>query len=253
MKGVFNSLKQRVNFARIRWRGYIESLIGGFPVKAHPADSWFWIDTYFGAWEPETLETFRRHIRPGMEYCDIGAWVGPTAIFAQRLGAHVTCFEPDPVAYERLLFNIRLNAPGAITSYQLALGTEDGLRRIGAMAACLGQSASSLHAPERHDQSVDVLTLSWPSAVRLLGLPEFDFVKIDIEGGESELLPAMMPWLKECRPTVLLSTHWSFIPENQREGFREALRELSSLYPESGSPDFGCIESGFPSLLFRGR
>ena len=249
MRAALNSLKQRVNAARIRWRGHIESLIGGFPVKAHPADSWFWIDTYFGAWEPETLKIFRKHIRPGMEYCEIGAWVGPTAIFAQKLGAHVICFEPDPVAYERLLFNIRLNAPGAITSFHLALGAADGLRRIGAMAACLGQSGSSLHAPERHDQSANVLTLSWDSAVRLLQLPRFDFIKIDIEGGESELLPAMMPYLTKYRPAIYLSTHYRFIPENQRGEFLLSLEDLWKLYPLSPKLDENAVKSGFPAFL----
>jgi FkbM family methyltransferase len=249
---MIKSLRARYDSARIRWQGFMTSTIGGFPVEVHPEDRRFWIDANFGAWEPETLETYRQFVRPDMEVCDIGAWVGPTAIFAAKLGASVTCFEPDPAAYERLLFNLRRNAAGRVRPFPMALGGEDGLRRMGAMASHLGQSGTSFHAPERGSQSTDVLALSWSSAVRLLRLPRFDFIKIDVEGGESELLPAMLPYLREHRPTLLLSTHFQFIPEELHGGLFAALNELSEIYPGARKPDRKELVAGFPSLMFVG-
>jgi FkbM family methyltransferase len=247
---MLQTLRSHYDTARIRWQGFMESAIGGIPVRVHPADRPFWIDTNFNAWEPETLGIFRRFAVPGAQVCDIGAWVGPTSIFAAKLGARVTSFEPDPVAYERLLFNVRMNAPGAVAAHRIALAATDGLRRMGAMASHLGQSGSSLHAPERGDQSADVLALSWESAIRLLELPRFDFIKIDIEGGESELLPTMIPYLEANRPALLVSTHWSFIPENQRNDLLEAMVRLSTIYPAKNPHDLERVRAGFPSFLF---
>lgn len=242
--------KAHLDMAQIRWRGWQYSAIGGQEIHVHPADRSFWVDTYFRCWEEETLERMRSVLRPGMTFCDIGAWVGPTSIYAAKLGAEVTCFEPDPAAYERLLFNLRMNVPGRVKPFNFALGVADGIRRLAPLAQFLGQSGSSLYAPADKPESAQVLALSWTSAVRLLELPVFDVVKIDIEGGEAELLPEMLPWLRQHRPHLLLATHWAFIPEERRDAMAQALRELGTIYPESGEPDLKVIKEGFPSLYF---
>jgi FkbM family methyltransferase len=240
----------QLDTAQIRWRGWQYSSIGGLPVRVHAGDRSFWIDTYFRCWEEETLEWIRSHVRPSMRFCDIGAWVGPTSMFAAKLGAEVVCFEPDPAAYERLLFNLRMNAEGRVAPFNLALGAVDGIRRLAPLAKELGQSGSSLYAPEDRAESVRVLVLSWTSAVRLLELPAFDVVRIDIEGGEAELLTDMLPWLRQHRPHLLLGTHWRFIPEDKKETFVETLRELGAIYPRSREIDMDAVRKGFPSLCF---
>jgi FkbM family methyltransferase len=243
-------IKTRLDTAQIRWRGWQHSAIGGFPVKVHPGDRSFWVDAYFRCWEEETLEWIRAHVRPGVWFGDVGAWVGPTSIFAAKLGAQVTCFEPDPVAYERLLFNLRMNVPGCVAPFNFALGAVDGIRRLAPLAKELGQSGSSFYAPEDKAQSTRVLALSWASAVRLLDLPVFDVIKIDIEGGEAELLPDLLPWLRQHRPHLLLGTHWRFIPGDKKETFVETLRELAAIYPRSREIDLDAVRKGFPSLCF---
>lgn len=243
-------LLAHMDTAQIRWRGWQHSAIGGFPVRVHSGDRSFWVDAYFRCWEEETLEWIRAHVRPGIRFGDIGAWVGPTSIFAAKLGAEVTCFEPDPAAFERLLFNLRMNAEGRVLPFNLALGAVDGVRRLAPLAKELGQSGSSLYAPEDKEESARVLVLSWTSAVRLLELPAFDVVKIDIEGGEAELLTDMLPWLRQHRPHLLLGTHWRFIPHDKKETFVESLRELAAIYPRSQPIDMEAVRQGFPSFIF---
>jgi FkbM family methyltransferase len=243
-------LRAHADTALMRWCGYQISSIGGFPVRVHPGDRSFWVDAYFGCWEEETLAWIRAHVRPGIRFGDIGAWVGPTSIFAAKLGANVTCFEPDPVAYERLLFNLRMNTADCVAPFNLALGAVDGIRRLAPLAKGLGQSGSSLYAPEGKKESARVLALSWTRAVRLLELPAFDVVKIDIEGSEAELLPDMLPWLRQHRPHLLLGTHWRFIPEGKKEILADTLRELAAIYPRSRGIDMDAVRRGFPSLYF---
>jgi hypothetical protein len=59
---MLQTLRSHYDTARIRWQGFMESAIGGFPVKVHPMDRPFWIDTNFNAWEPETP----RHLDTGI-------------------------------------------------------------------------------------------------------------------------------------------------------------------------------------------
>jgi len=184
-----------------------------------------------------------------MTFCDIGAWVGPISIYAAKLGAEVTCFEPDPVAYERLLFNLHMNIPCGVKSFNLALGGSDGLRRLAPLATVLGQSGSSFYAPPVESENAQVLALSWSSAGRLLELPAFDIVKIDIEGGEAELLPDMIAWLREHRPHLLLAAHWGFVPAERQSALEKALSELAGIY--RAPIDMNVVKSGFPSVFFQ--
>jgi FkbM family methyltransferase len=222
--------------------------LGEFSIRVHSGDRGFWIDTYFDAWEAETLARMKSVIKEGTTFCDIGAWVGPTAIYASKLGAEVTCFEPDPAAYERLLFNLRMNVPGRVKPFNLALGGSDGVRRLAPFAAVLGQSGSSFYAPVEKAESAQVLALSWSSACRLLELPRFGTVKIDIEGGEAELLPEMMPWLRQHRPHLLLATHWGFVPAERQPALEQALTELGGIYRTR--VDMDTVKKDYPSLFF---
>jgi len=246
---MIRKIRAQLDTAQIRWRGWQYSAIGGQEIHVHPGDRSFWVDTYFRSWEEQTLERMQAVLRRGMTFCDIGAWVGPISIHAAKLGAEVVCFEPDPAAYERLLFNLHMNVPGQVKPFNFALGAADGVRRLAPLAQFLGQSGSSLYAPEDRTETAQVLALSWTSAVRLLGLPAFDMVKIDIEGGEAELLPEMLPWLRQHRPHLLLATHWRFIPGERREGFARALSELAAVYP-GGKADLSLVEDGFPTFSF---
>jgi hypothetical protein len=50
----------------------------------------FWQD-YFasGTWEAFTLDTIDTYVTPDSTYVDIGAWVGPTVLWAARRGGRV--------------------------------------------------------------------------------------------------------------------------------------------------------------------
>jgi FkbM family methyltransferase len=229
----------------------LETSISGFKLIAHPLDWSFWLSTHQGAWEAETLKIYRDHLQHGTRYCDIGGWVGPTALLAAKLGADVTCFEPDPKAYERLLHNVRVNSCHNIQLFQIALSSSDGIKRIAPITDKLGQSSSSIHIGSSGKESAAVLALSWDSACALLKLPVFDFIKIDIEGGEFELIPSMMEYLTAHKPKVFLSTHLPFIDTDRKDAYIKVIQDLSALYSEGDKPDLNAMAEGFPSYLFK--
>ena len=66
--------------------------------------------------------------------------------------------------------------------------------------------------------------MSWEKIYEHLGKPHFDIVKIDIEGGESELLPGMLDYFEEYKPKLHLSTHYNFIPQNGKDFFLDTLK-----------------------------
>ncbi len=224
-------LKSRWLAARDQWRGYRSVQLDGAALRVLPYDERFWNEVDAGRWEQETLQALASMLAPGKRYCDIGAWIGPTVLAARKHGAEIFCFEPDPLAYERLLGNLRLNGALEVCSFQVALGAEDGVRTMGAMVGSLGKSATSLlGAGAQH--TVEVTAMSWPTACRVLNLPPFDVIKMDVEGGEAELLPSMLDYLREFKPALLLSTHWSFLSEEKRRLLGESLAALASIYED---------------------
>jgi len=222
----------------------------------HPCDWQFWLEVEQNEWEPFTIETMESHISSDTKFCDIGAWVGPTTILATRLGAKVTCFEPDPVAYERLLFNLRNNQITSARAFQVALSGMDGVIGMAPMSGKLGQCTTSIHSQKRQvggTDATEVLSLSWKTAEKLLDLNDHNFFKIDIEGGESDLLPGMMEFIEKTRPSILLSTHAPFIPKDKLGSFMITLNKISDLYKTDINDKLHVIENGFATLFFSGK
>ncbi len=94
----------------------------------------FWERACNGAWEPETLDALEHLIRPHDAVLDIGAWVGPTALYSASLGARVLAVEADPRAQALLAVNIAANVDLAsrITVVPRAASASPGSVRLGA-------------------------------------------------------------------------------------------------------------------------
>ena len=102
--------------AYYRALGYYPTKLGEYRFRCDPYHARFWWRAGAGRWEPETFEILARYATSEDVFYDVGAWIGPTAIYAGRACRRVYTFEPDPVAYHYLLWNIHLNALSNITS-----------------------------------------------------------------------------------------------------------------------------------------
>jgi len=209
-----------------RYRGYYPARIQGLDFRLDPYHTRFWRRAAGGLWEPETYALLRRFLTAETVYCDIGAWIGPTAIYAARLCRQVICFEPDPVAYRHLLWNIELNRLGNIAPFCLALAPRMEIRQLASFGGELGDSTSSLLTVAEGAETVPVLSLEWARFLALAQPGRIDVIKMDIEGGEFELLPTMADYLAKERPVLYLSVHAPYLATELR---RERLRQLVDL------------------------
>lgn len=194
-------------------------------------DFWHKFET---RWEPETFRVFDTLLGPGRHMVDVGGWIGPTALYAAALGAEVSVFEPDPVAFRKLQRNLARNPALArrVTCERTALNARTGTARL--LSKELGNSMSGLvhgSAEHRRDHTT-VRTLSVNEFSVLAQFRAADLIKIDIEGGEFDMVPAMRPILRERRPKLYLSLHGFFLPDDdQRPSRQSALADAISGYP----------------------
>lgn len=158
----------------------------------------FWGKVNAGAWEPHTFRILRHALSPGAPFIDVGAWIGPTALYAASLGASVTAFECDPTALEQLRENIEVNPDLAprITVVPAGLSAEDGTFTL--HSANWGNSESTVFPVVERRRVVETLTKTAEVeglAVRSALEPWLNdpraLVKIDVEGAEYSLLSAL--------------------------------------------------------------
>ena len=222
-----------------RTRGYQEITLGGERLRTDPDHIGFWRDVSRGRWEPDTFRFLAQALPPGSVFADIGAWIGPTTLFAARRSRQVYAFEPDPDAYRYLLWNLKLNHAHNVVPFHAALGTETGLRQLWGAEGRLGTSTSSL-VPAAGQPSVTIPTISWNDWIAQVRPGRIDVIKVDIEGGEFDLIPALRDYLAAERPVLHLSLHAPRIPAEVREDRLRRVLDVLSLYPDwrhdSGGP-----------------
>jgi FkbM family methyltransferase len=188
--------------------------------EAHKA---FWEVFRAGKWEEATLDTFDRHLDPSTVFVDIGAWIGPTTLYAAARAKRVIAIEADPVAAGLLRKNVALNPLLAerIEIIERAISSERGTLRMGSKGS-KGDSMSSVFFGGK-ENSWEIQTITPAEISRKLGEDEPVFLKMDIEGAEYHVLPAITPLLERRDIAVLIAFHPTFLPGNK------AIRWLKSL------------------------
>ena len=208
--------------------GYYPVKIKGRRFKADPFHIGFWREVNRRTWEPQTFDILDEFLDGDSVFVDVGAWIGPTVLFGARKARKVFCFEPDTHAYQFLLLNLQMNRISNVTPFNFALAEKTGLRQMGS-AQGLGTSHTSLVVPDGSKEEIEVYCVGWSDWINIAP-SRIDFIKIDIEGGEFELVPAMKEYLRSARPTVYLSLHAPFIGEGDRRQKMAEIAEVMSVY-----------------------
>lgn len=146
----------------------------------------------FGTYEAANTRAFARLVRPGDTVIDIGANFGwYTALFARWVGdrGRVLAFEPVPSLASLARRAIELNGVANIVDLEtLALGASEGSLTLHTFAGLpLGHaSTSDLGRADATEHRSRASTLD--SVLEMQGIERVDFVKLDVEGSERDVL-----------------------------------------------------------------
>ena len=156
-----------------------------------------------GNFEPYKTDALLEALRCGDVVLDVGAHVGYyTVIAARAVGqeGRVAAFEPRPMTARFLRRNVELNSLSNVRVYEAAVGEQAGT------AWFEGRTGTGTgHLAARGDIEVPVLVLD--ELVESGELPPPSLIKIDVEGGELDVLNGAMRTLNAHRPVLLLATH----------------------------------------------
>jgi len=163
--------------------------------------------------EPGVAEWLAQNVKPGMTIFDIGANIGSYTLFLAGLvreQGRVIAVEADPDVARILETNIQSNALRTVRPIHAAAYRECGEIQLGRAQASTGYSglyyskASEWIAVPAY--SLDVLT-------EKLGLSKVDFVKVDVEGAECDVLAGMDSLLRNHHPLLLIELHPATMPQ----------------------------------------
>jgi FkbM family methyltransferase len=143
---------------------------------------------------------------------DIGAYAGITSIvFGQLVGAtgHVYAFEADPINYECARENLELasrwmNVNNITLIHKAVWSHSQGV--LFSQEGAMGSSAVAITGGGRGDEIIIPSTTLAEFCVESK-LDQIDFIKVDIEGGEIQLLDNSTEFLSRTKPRLIIEPH----------------------------------------------
>ena len=148
--------------------------------------------------EAELLE-LRKFIRPGSVAIDVGCNLGSYTYEMSRLGARVHAFEPNPALAN---FVASLALPN-VEVRQAAAAAENGIAELNIPlehAGSHGRASLKLDSNPGKVEKVSVPTCR----IDDLALGKIDFIKIDVEGFEEEVLRGGAETISRDKPVLLI-------------------------------------------------
>ncbi len=179
----------------------------------------FWDKFQKGEWEPWTIKIISKELPPKTTFIDLGAWIGDTSLLASSNPncEFVIAIDPDPKAINYFEENLKINND---LSKKIELLNIAITKKIGNVfiSPCdkdkpFGNSSSKIYNKKLYDRPSHKV-----KSKKLLDLyDEYNlskknvFIKIDIEGGEEDLIYSIMELLnnKETKtPIILMEVHF---------------------------------------------
>ncbi len=161
---------------------------------------------YFSGRRDPGIDRFIRcRIGAGAVFVDAGANIGAYTVPASRqvgAGGRVVAFEAHPVTYAYLARNVALNGLGNVVALNNALGSKPGWVEMDYQRSNPGETHVVADG-EPTGVRVELATLD--DALAGLGIARIDYLKIDVEGYELQVLRGASGII-ECSPGIVVQT-----------------------------------------------
>lgn len=151
---------------------------------------------------------------------DLGANIGLSVLFFKQLypGAQITAFEADPNIYTYLERNLHDNGYSDVEIVNKAAWIKNTILQFKPDGADGGRAAIE---GDKHLINIEAVNIA-----SLLRDKEFDFLKMDVEGGEEFILPA-------CK-NYLAGIKYIFVEYHSTAGRKQSLDNIVSILTEQG-------------------
>lgn len=166
-------------------------------------------DRAVGVYESYTFDSIRSRIQPGMTFIDVGANKGDYTLFTGHLigeSGKVIAVEPVPENIHWFNKSLAENDLENVTLVDAALSDENGHATF-QLGERSGWGSVIPGKDEPEAGTIRVRTVTLDSLVPELELDRVDALKIDVEGGEVEVIRGAEETIDRFRPMIWLDIH----------------------------------------------
>jgi len=189
------------------------------------------------------LELIKSFVKPGSNILDIGSNIGFYSSFLSEIAGangHVWCFEPDKKNFLHLENTLR--GKSNVTLIQKAAAADSGKLKL--FTSPLLNVDHRSYPSENAGENYEVEKISIDDYVD--GKFNIDFIKIDIQGFESEAFRGMKKTLSENPSTILSIEFWPY-------GLQQAGSSAAELYDLISENGFQVYRIGEKNLTLFSR
>jgi FkbM family methyltransferase len=182
--------------------------------------------------EAKLRDKILQEIEHGDRVVDIGAHIGSTAlIFRQAVGkqGEVICFEPNPESFEMLQSTIERNNLDNFKLFNQALGDSNEEIKLEHNSDNTGES--SIKGSKKVDKTFNVDLVEAKDKLDSLG--EIDWLKIDVEGVEYEIISNLGDDIARFKG-LFLELHSDRLLDNEIKQIYEILSSNGLVYTFNG-------------------
>ena len=181
-----------------------------------------------GTYEVPIQNIFTQHLKPGDVFYDIGANVGFFSIIAAKLvgdKGKVYAFEPGEKNANSIRHNARLNNFNHIEVIEKAVSHTSGEGQLLLAKYSGGHALATADAPPdlAGEVTVDLVSIDDLIAQNKIAPP--NFVKIDVEGAELDVLKGMTETIKTARPAIIYE-----VDDGDRTAYERKYQELADFF-----------------------
>jgi FkbM family methyltransferase len=189
-------------------------------------------------WEKPNTDLILGSLHEGSVMFDVGAHIGYYSVLGSQVvgpSGKIISVEPNPDTLRRLRKDLELSHASNVVVEDVACTDKEttltfyqaSIRNTGASSISESNARNAAHGDAVPSVTVRGRTLD--SMVQELGLQRVDFVKIDVEGAEVQVLRGMKDTLAKFHPHMLIE-----MKPAQLESMGTSIAELRAVLHDSG-------------------
>jgi FkbM family methyltransferase len=137
---------------------------------------------------------------------DVGAHIGSFTIIAATLASRVIVYEPVASNYEMLTKNVKLNGLQNVSIFEMAVSEVSGFSDI-YIYDDASTGTHTLYKTSNTSLTKRIQTISLDEIITKESLPTIDFLKLDCEGAEHEILKNISQETAIKIRSIVMETH----------------------------------------------
>lgn len=162
----------------------------------------------YGTWEPEVVRAISKSVSCGMTAFDIGAYAGFFTLLLSKLvgpKGKVVAFEPLPANFRVLEENVKLNSIQNVIVEKQVVASSTG--QFSLPVPDLGSSLLAGPFDEGDERGTLLVPSTSLDGYVFRNEMRVDFIKIDVEGLEDEVLAGAERTLDAFHPIMVIELH----------------------------------------------